>query len=365
MTQAKWRCFLFCLAAVPILIADEPEPIFRANTRIVEVSVLVTDRNGPVFGLMKEDFVIRDNGKLQPIAFFTAPRNPAEQRSSELSSTNNDDPSLGSSVIVLDWLNTPIDNQLYARLKTIAMLEQITIYDQVSVGMMLRQLKILHDFTDDIEALIESAREMWPSVDAPDAPLGTLENSRVRIIPGLLAMGAIDQRLRDEATHDALMQIVKVIAGRSGRRSLIWVSNRTPLRSVDTIRRLHANNVAFYLINARGVSVQPMPDPNHPGKVDFNRTLGPIEDNITADTVESTGGRYFRNRNDLDRAMREALDETRQSYTLGYYVPSDADLRPRVDLQDQPTPRIVRVEIPKRKLNLRYRKSYDPSWIGR
>ncbi len=69
-------------------------------------------------------------------------------------------------------------------------------------------------------------------------------------------------------------------------------------------------------------------------------------------TAQSTGGVYYTDRNDLDGAMREALDETRTSYTLGYYLPEDAE----------PDEHKIRIDVNRRGVKLRYRESYtaDP-----
>lgn len=48
-------------------------PPIRSTTRLVQVSVIVTDKKGePVSGLSKQDFAVLDEGKTQEIAFFSA-----------------------------------------------------------------------------------------------------------------------------------------------------------------------------------------------------------------------------------------------------------------------------------------------------
>src|ERR1700687_742059 len=42
----------------------------RVTTRLVEVSVVVRDKNGPVADLRKDDFTLLDNGKPQRINVF-------------------------------------------------------------------------------------------------------------------------------------------------------------------------------------------------------------------------------------------------------------------------------------------------------
>jgi hypothetical protein len=56
------------VAALPLL-AQLPAPI-RVATRLVQVSVVVRDKNGPVAGLTKDDFILHDPGRLQKIDVF-------------------------------------------------------------------------------------------------------------------------------------------------------------------------------------------------------------------------------------------------------------------------------------------------------
>src|ERR1700751_1941876 len=86
---------LFVLCAVA---SAQDTPVFRTGTRLVQVDVVVRDKNGPILGLTKDDFKLyvcdhealapRDpfgvhtacRGKLEPIQIFHAPgERPAPQ----------------------------------------------------------------------------------------------------------------------------------------------------------------------------------------------------------------------------------------------------------------------------------------------
>src|SRR5678815_3732603 len=69
-------------------------------------------------------------------------------------------------------------------------------------------------------------------------------------------------------------------------------------------------------------------------------------DNIAA----QTGGRAFYSRNDLDIAMREAMDDGRISYTLGFYQPGD---------ETKATVHQLAVRVDRPGVTLRYRTSYQ------
>ena len=68
------------LASYPIALsaqqapADEPNITIRANTRLVVVDVVVTDKAGQaITGLKPEDFTLEENGKKQKISVFVPP----------------------------------------------------------------------------------------------------------------------------------------------------------------------------------------------------------------------------------------------------------------------------------------------------
>src|SRR5689334_10001554 len=68
---------LFCSAAVPALAGDEA--VFRSDVALVRVDAQVVDRdNRSITGLRAEDFVLRDQGKVQPIRNFASENMPVD-----------------------------------------------------------------------------------------------------------------------------------------------------------------------------------------------------------------------------------------------------------------------------------------------
>ena len=49
-----------------------PDGSIQVTTRLVRISVVVRNKNGPVTGLRKENFTVLDNGKPQRIDVFSA-----------------------------------------------------------------------------------------------------------------------------------------------------------------------------------------------------------------------------------------------------------------------------------------------------
>ncbi|MGC2106485.1 MAG: hypothetical protein WA647_15430, partial [Candidatus Acidiferrum sp.] len=63
---------LLGLAAIATSAQNAPQPPpITVSTRLVQVGVIVRDKNGPVADLTKDDFVVLDRGKPQKISVFT------------------------------------------------------------------------------------------------------------------------------------------------------------------------------------------------------------------------------------------------------------------------------------------------------
>src|SRR6185295_14062567 len=114
---------LLVVAMLAVLSTAQEGPVIRATTRLVQVSVIVRDKNGPVEGLKKEDFQIFDHGKEQKIAVFTvASTKAAAAAIAKLPPgiyTNRPERGgepIGSvTVVLIDLLNTRFQDQAFAR----------------------------------------------------------------------------------------------------------------------------------------------------------------------------------------------------------------------------------------------------------
>src|SRR5262249_10861235 len=70
--RALCLCVFVVSAILTASLSVAQNATIRVNTQLVQVSVVVRDKNGPVAGLPKEDFSITDNGKAQRIDVFSA-----------------------------------------------------------------------------------------------------------------------------------------------------------------------------------------------------------------------------------------------------------------------------------------------------
>ena len=360
------------------LRAQEPDqvPAVHVTTHLVQVNVAVNDKHGsPITGLPQDDFSIFDNGKRQPIRSFSAETNlpsapppspiPPEIYTNRPEERGNIPASV--TVILLDALNTEVADQTLARKQVLQVLRKIQPHEYVALYWLGNGLRVLHDFTADASVLqkvlegfeSKSSRQLENSELAdpgltnpnPSAPSGAAyERQAFRL--------AFDQRVanqsareRARATAVAMVAIANHLATRKGRKNLVWVSASFPItlgygkfdlnwandtgenfsdEVLKAVRALATADIAVYPVDARGL---------------FGSALGANSDDLDAhigdptdtdahlptrgapealDTMrllaERTGGKAFYGSNDIAGAIRRAMDDSRETYTIGFYA---------------------------------------------
>jgi VWFA-related protein len=233
---------------------QQPAPTIKSTTRLVQVSVVVTTKKGePITGLTKDDFKILDESKPQEISFFsTSAPAPRENEAAALppnAFTNRYDlrgEEPGAVIIILfDAENTATEDQMYLRKQVMALLRSLKAQDHVAIYALTSQLLVLHDFTQDDSALVESVAKFAPKeqtvfdqsfatritfvgpstgANGPWQNLGqALESPNKQISNHYL-------KLRMETTTEALKAIARHVAAIQGRKSLLWVSGGFPIQ---------------------------------------------------------------------------------------------------------------------------------------
>src|ERR1700730_12569283 len=79
-----WRRVVRCGILATLALTAQQAPTIRVETRLVQISVIVRDKNGPVANLAKEDFQIFDKGKEQKVAVFSVASTKAGPKSAPL-----------------------------------------------------------------------------------------------------------------------------------------------------------------------------------------------------------------------------------------------------------------------------------------
>jgi len=348
-----------------------PDSTIRVTTRLVQVSVVAHDRKGePVADLTKNDFVLLDEGKEQKIAVFAVESNQPSKRvlpplppntySNELERQPGAATSL--TVILFDALNTPAMDQPYARAQLVKFLQQLQPQDRVAIISLGRSLRVLHDFSSDIGSLVRAVRRQGPrpatELEASTAEVSDTGSEEldaiVNVMNDRLAYMYVERRV--ETTLNAMTAIADYLAALPGRKNLVWVSASFPFSyGLDRLgNSLNAGHKVFYLelarasraVNNANVAIYP---------VDARGLVGAASPllNLTLDTVNElaarTGGRAFYDSNDVMGSIRQALDDSRVTYVLGFY-PKEEDWNAKFHR--------LRVQVKRSGVQVRFRQGY-------
>jgi VWFA-related protein len=356
---------LFSLLALGVSTgAREPSPdsSIGVSARVVRVDVVAEDENGrPVRDLGPGDFVLSDDGREESITSFTAPPDepeapPPHKELPANTFTNRLEtlPAAPTSVtaILFDGLNTPMANQEFAKQQVIGFLRQLPPGARVSLYTLGLGPRVLVDFTTDPEPLIRALEEYRGErrAEAGETPLSLPDAGLERFDSWLqeLSLNLVERYAKDRAlrTVRSLVAIANHLERVPGRKNLIWVSGSFPVRWIarDSVplpglrasadqslqpeieraaRALASSNLAVYPVDARGLRSSAE---YAPGRESISRRAQ-FADRSGFETMETlaerTGGRAFVNSNDLGRAIRRALEDSRASYTLGYQPSHD------------------------------------------
>jgi VWFA-related protein len=259
--------------------AASDTPIFRSETQLVLMDVSVTDSRGaPVKGLQAGDFTLLENGKPQALRVFEthgteSPNNGTTQKALPAGTfTNRISASTDTplNVLLFDMLNTPPEDQAYARDQMMQYLRTMPKGKLLSLFVLGTHLQMVQGFTDDVETLVRTAEKLTRQA----SPLLTTEvqqqqdqgftqeigryampatpsNLPASAAAGVAAAqteaqgitGFVSQRTatssrmesirsdqRTTMTLDALDAISRAVSGFPGRKNLVWLSGSFKIR---------------------------------------------------------------------------------------------------------------------------------------
>jgi VWFA-related protein len=395
--RRSWLLAIIGLLTVELAAHQQPAappPVYRSATRLVQINVVVHDRDGrPVTDLKKEDFTVFERGKPQQIVFFSmdsaaaaGAAQPASLPSDVFTNTLAQRAGVPTSItiILLDLVNTAWADQHAAREGLVKFLKQIEPQDRLAIFAVGRRgLTLLHDYTSDATSLVARLKNEKGELSAPlDA--STLDDASQQELRdmGLDGLADANQREADFFTSDRVVNtlasfqaIAQHLSGLPGRKSLIWLSGGIPLTigfdempqagsafstrdrrifsaEMDAaVRALNNSGVAIYPVDARGL--MPPPGFSASSRAPLRNPPTLARQNANQDTMlelaSRTGGRAAYNTNDLARAIRRAVDDGRVTYTVGYYP---ADAAPDGKFRE------VKVAVDRPHLDVRFRKGY-------
>jgi VWFA-related protein len=274
----------------------EAVPTFKAAAKAVLVDVVVTDSKGhPVKGLRQQDFHLTEDSKAQDITYFRefgdaeAPAaetpaqpldaghaatipvpapvpSPAKPSANAFSNHTRTGQPGAVTMVLFDTLNTPSQDQAYARQQLIKFLQSKPKDSQFALCTLAAgpsPLRLIQGFTGDETLLLAAAKgsKGSPKVVRWKASATGTENA-VGIV-GVLAQGGPtsgfqsllstlqgmqdEQRVTDTdarvgTTTDAMMLLARYLSGISGRKNVVWLSGSFPMSILTTFNSGAADN---------------------------------------------------------------------------------------------------------------------------
>ena len=311
-----------------------PVTTFKVTSKAVVVDVVVTDNKGhPVRGLSQQDFQITEDNKPQDVRYFrefndssesSAPSSsekgsmiqtvsaaPASAAPPSTPAAPAPSPNLFNNrvhanqagavtMVLFDMLNTPPQDQAYARLQLIKFLQSKPKLSQFALCTMSSgeyPLRLIQGFTSDETVLLAAAKgkggqprnNRWQGA-ASEAQNSLTTVAELAVAGGRTSgfqnlVGALqnmqaeqyvtDTSERAARTIDSMMLLARYLSGVSGRKNIVWLSASFPIAisvgpissnpSIDnpnyTYKIKRATNlladaqVAVYPVDVRGLQV--------------------------------------------------------------------------------------------------------------
>ena len=302
----------------------------RTETRVVQIEVTVRDSHGrPVDDLTRRNFTVTDEGKPREIQIFsfnraedraTAPAPPPTLPPNVFSNANPTPGSrTNSTVLLLDGVNGWWDNFVLSRQAVAGMLDKISPDERIAVYVVSKNqgLLILQDYSTDRDLMLRNLARYTPGGMSP-APPGMKRLPCENADAGTQSPRekGLFMRQGAEDVRTALQALAERLAHVPGRKSVFWLTQGFPpsqLHSIGalqwdkTVTALNEANVAVNAVDSNGLCGPP-------------RLWGPGAIQTMQEIAERTGGTAYYNRNDLDAAIAGGIQDSRSSYTLGFYL---------------------------------------------
>ncbi len=345
---------------------DTGHPTFTARSSLVIVDVTVRDKAGkPIEGLKQSDFAVSEDGKPQKISVFeyqnlsSDPEPPATVSLSdqlalpEAPKTSITTHSPGEIqyhgkrllVFYFDFSSMAIPEQLRAQTAALEYLnKQITKDDLVAILFYSSTVQVLSDFTADRDVLGNIVRglpigEMSEMAGLADTGDDNNEDTGAAFVADETEFNIFntDQKLA------ALEQASRMLSALPEKKSLIYFASGVSKTGIDNQAQLEATinaamkaNVNIYPIDARGLMADPPGGGASKGASRgtgifngsvYNSQRAQINDSqeTLVTLAADTGGKAFLDSNDLALGIKEAQQDLRSYYILGYYSTNAAE----------------------------------------
>ncbi len=342
---------------------------FEASAKLVIVNISAKDKNGNLLeGLKASDFSITEDGKPQQIKVFeyqrledialpapalkvrdsegapaAAPAKPAvatpiaPARPGEIKYKDR-----RLLVLFFDQAGMPVVDQIRAQQAALRFLNtRITQSDRVAVLTYSTDLRVLQDFTEDRDHLIQIIKGLTIG-DAGMANGGTGDDSEADTGAAYSQDDTEFNIFNTDRKLAALESAVKMLASLPEKKALVYFASGMSRTGIDNQAQLRATvnaavrgNVAFYPVDARGlVASAPLGDATQasPGGQGMysGSSQRTAQSNFQAQQetlytlASDTGGKALLDSNDLALGIVQAQKDISSYYILGYYSTNPA-----------------------------------------
>jgi VWFA-related protein len=232
-------------------------PVIHANSNLVVLDVVVTDRGSAVHGIDRSRFHVAEDGKEQAISSFEEHQPPpiSAQGYKPVAlppHTYSNAPvypqASAFNVLLLDGLNTPLDKQGDVRHQMIEYMGKIAPGTTLAVFTLSSRLRMITGFTSDVSRLtkaVESEKATPRTSDVAGSEMAVSSDTDTTLdnMTGSLAAGdwgsmltqwdadatAVQDTERVRLTLDAFQRLALYLGGIPGRKNIIWFSGSFPI----------------------------------------------------------------------------------------------------------------------------------------
>jgi VWFA-related protein len=235
----------------------QSEDVIRAETRLVLVDTVVTDKNGnPVRDLAQKDFKVWEDGKEQPLTSFSF---------EELKGSTDAQPRY----MVLFFDNSTMDfgDQIKARDAAAKFIDANAGPDRlIAIAEFGGNVRISQNFTADASRLQQVVKGIKGSAVSPNAEPPVMVAS-LSAPPAAPSLGNAEADFGVHSVLLALRSLAKGLSSVPGRKTLVMLTSGFPLSFeaqseltavIDTCNKA---NVAIYPIDVRGLVAPDMSKP--------------------------------------------------------------------------------------------------------
>jgi len=362
-------------------------PTLHTGVKLVLIDIVVQDKNKqPVHGLKATDFTVQEDGVSQTFKSFEEHTAPIGAEAAKIAPPAKLPPGVFSNfaaakqegpldVLVLDRLNTPLQNQSQMITQINEYLANVRVGTRMAIFGMTDKLMLLQGFTDDPQVLKDAVNKNGGLVtsqilnnkvgsETPPTTSEMVEDATgfpapAEMVDFEIRQASFETQIRAKYTLNELSALAHYLATFPGRKNLIWFSGSFPVNvlpdseqgvwsqfsgveSMETEFRqtsalLSRSQVAVYPIDVKGVEVNSFftaasssngADPQAAAAKKGGKGVRSAINKVDQQTydehsamnmmADDTGGKASIMTNDLTASIFKAIDDGANYYTIAY-----------------------------------------------